>query len=155
MGSHAGYEIATGEIELWLSRFTNLQEKNMQIDKSNYPRGVWDDEPDKITWIDSASKLNCMILRNSGGALCGYVGVPESNQYFGSSYNDVPVSVHGGLTYADLDDKEVTWQLGFDCAHFCDYSPGRDIGRSEPKAYKDIEYVKNEVTQLAAQLVSS
>ena len=47
-------------------------------DKTNWPsRGPWDNEPDKAQWIDEASGYDCLIVRGGGGALCGYVGVPE------------------------------------------------------------------------------
>lgn len=37
--------------------------------------GPWDGEPDKMQWTDPATGLDCLIVRNTLGALCGYVGV--------------------------------------------------------------------------------
>lgn len=33
------------------------------IDKSAWPRGAWDDEPDKVQWQDPATGLPCLIDR--------------------------------------------------------------------------------------------
>lgn len=93
------------------------------IDKSKYPtRGAWDTEPDKAQWI--AHGFDCLILRGPVGALCGYVGVPQSHPYFEKGYGDCVapdrheaheggeddwhhnctpggmLDVHGGLTFA-------------------------------------------------------
>jgi len=70
-------------------------------DKSAWGGGPWDDEPDKVQWIDKETDLDCLIVRNRGGALCGYVGVPPSHPWFEKGYDDVDVSVHGGLTFSD------------------------------------------------------
>jgi hypothetical protein len=53
------------------------------IDKTLWPRGEWDDEPDKMQWQDEATGLPCLIVRGPVGALCGYVGVPEGHPCFG------------------------------------------------------------------------
>lgn len=59
--------------------------------------------------------LDCLIVRNHYGALCGYVGVPPGHPWHGRDYADTVrdavidpwdgsidalVNVHGGLTYA-------------------------------------------------------
>lgn len=84
--------------------------------------GPWDDEEDKIQWVDAASDLDCLMLRNHHGAWCGYVGVPQAHSLYGVGYDDCRtcdgescytddtphvrpgslVDVHGGLTFADL-----------------------------------------------------
>lgn len=98
------------------------------IDKAGWGPGPWTDEPDKVQWIDEATDLDCLVVRNHGGALCGYVGLPPRHPWHGVGYSehlDVPcdeewcyrdghrpdatVEVHGGLTYAyrcaDTDDE--------------------------------------------------
>lgn len=142
------------------------------IDKSEWPeRGEWDDEPDKAHWIDEKTGLDCLIVRGPSGALCGYVGVPESNRYFEQCYNAVcpDVEVHGGLTFAarchPQEDEargichpkegaanETVWWLGFDCAHAGDVCPKYKPYSYCYGAYRYFDYVKREVTQLAAQL---
>src|SRR5215510_304522 len=70
------------------------------VDKSDWQRGEWDGEPDKIQWPDEATGLPCLIVRGPIGALCGYVGVPTSHPLHGKNYDDCHVDVHGGLTFA-------------------------------------------------------
>lgn len=196
-----------------------MQEWRTQ-DKSAWGAGPWQDEPDKAQWVDEATGLDCLIVRNYGGALCGYVGLPESHPLHGADYEKPNVDVHGGLTFADgcheptregwekmkahfpsweaeaakyshnpnsdaavrvreyrpfLDDfdgyvahlqprsichiplagrPDKVWWFGFDCAHSGDVSPSY-ASRYESmgyETYKDIGYVRAEVTSLAAQL---
>lgn len=84
---------------------------------AGYPEGPWSSEPDKVQWVDEATGLDCLIFRNRVGALCGYVGVPQSHPWHGVGYSVCVekcaedwcydhspagrVEVHGGLTYAD------------------------------------------------------
>jgi hypothetical protein len=124
------------------------------MDKSEWDRGPWDDEPDKIQWVDRETGLDCLIVRNRLGALCGYVGLPPEHPCHGADYDAVRrpeddedgydyIDVHGGLTYADScqEDAEESkgichvplpgrpadvWWLGFDCAHSMDVVPGMD-----------------------------
>ena len=118
-------------------------------------RGPWDTEPDKAEWVDEATGLNCRVLRNGAGALCGYVGIPEGHKYYNVDYSDIPWEgrdVHGGLTYSNLEDG--LWWLGFDCAHSNDYVPGATqyFGTSMKERYRDINYVIKEVQKLASSL---
>lgn len=93
-----------------------MREWRNVVDKEDWPRGEWDAEPDKVQWVDEATNLDCPIVRGPSGALCGYVGVPDSHPYFevgysgctkkppcGESYcgHSPDVDVHGGLTFAD------------------------------------------------------
>lgn len=66
------------------------------IDKSSWARGEWDQEPDKRQWRDEATGLPCLIVRNSAGALCGYVGVSTDHPLHGKDWDDksgLPVPV--------------------------------------------------------------
>ena len=117
------------------------------IDKSDWERGPWDDEPDKVQMVDEATGLPCLIVRGPVGALCGYVGVPEGHPWHGRHYDACGMgeksenydpnwypNVHGGLTFADgcghgddpakgichipaEGEPDNVWWLGFDCAH--------------------------------------
>ncbi len=113
-----------------------------------------------------------MMLRGPGGSWCGYCGVPNTHPAYGKHYDNVDVSVHGGLTYADKCNgqichqaqpgmpEEVYW-LGMDFAHCGDLSPGMlsfynrlPSGPSyhDSDIYRNIAYVRAEVEQLAEQL---
>lgn len=75
------------------------------LDKTPWPRGAWDHEPDKIQWVDTATDLDCLMVRNHGGAWCGYVGVGPKHPMFEQHYEKADVDVHGGLTFADFCDE--------------------------------------------------
>lgn len=138
------------------------------INKSTWERGEWDHEPDKIQFPDEVTGLPCLIVRGPVGALCGYVGVTSEHPLFGQSYDDVNVSVHGGLTFAgacqpDAEDHGIchrpsagesdhVWWFGFDCAHGYDLCPS--MGRiCEGDTYKNISYVEGEIAGLVGFLV--
>lgn len=185
-----------------------------KIKKSQWGKGPWQDEPDRFQWVDKATGLTCLILRGPTGALCGYVGVPETHPGYRIAYDGttateheewhsqcrkymkenspdftkinfppspdtVPgigeaiekITVHGGLTFAGFWTGEVPdlWFFGFDCAHSGDLCPGMgatlkliDIDQGTTRrerynfddTYRDIEYVKVECADLAAQLAA-
>lgn len=142
--------------------------------KEKWGDGPWVTEPDKKQWQDAATGLPCLIVRNPGGALCGYVGVSEGHKFYRIDYDNVDLveGVHGGLTFANMcspSDKEGegichvpgpgepdhVWWLGFDCSHLGDYNPAFDSKRPRidwNSVYRDINYVTEEVTKLAQQL---
>jgi hypothetical protein len=152
------------------------------IDRSTWPAGPWDGEPDKVQWQDEATGLPCLAVRHPrSGHWCGYVGVTEGHQAFGKGYSDdIDFNVHGGLTFAafcqphgDEEGKGIchiagpgepdrVWWLGFDCHHSGDYSPQDKIyERDRPEhywrvfpenEYRTLHYVKNQCADLAAQL---
>lgn len=112
------------------------------MDKSAWGPGPWQGEPDKMQWVDWETDLDCLIVRNHFGALCGYVGVPPEHPWHGVDGRD-DIDVHGGLTYAascqeGADEAEGichvpapgrspdVWWFGFDCGHFHDIMPGMD-----------------------------
>jgi hypothetical protein len=139
--------------------------------------GPWADEPDKMQWVDEATDLDCLIVRNHSGALCGYVGLPPGHPLHGKDYDDAhdlaDIDVHGGLTFADAC-KEGTdgrgichvpapgrpadvWWLGFDCAHLGDLVPRYAelwSGGGPEDVYRDIAYVQAECATLAGQLAA-
>lgn len=90
--------------------------KYSHIDKSAWGVGPWQSEPDKLQWQTAAGLLG-LIVRNNGGALCGYVGISATHPYFGINYSGCTLTpkcdelycshlpeldVHGGLTFSDF-----------------------------------------------------
>lgn len=90
----------------------------------------------------------------------GYVLIPEGHVLHGKHYDDIDVSVHGGLTLSSLITKELIehwekknivglkteyigmWMVGFDTAHF----------RDNPETANQ-EYVEKETEELKAELI--
>lgn len=141
--------------------------------------GPWAGEPDKAQWIDTVTDLDCLMVRNHVGALCGYVGVPPEHPWYKVQYDDIEPRpmVHGGLTFSDLCAEgegvedgpfichvpgpgrpEAPWWLGFDCAHLGDLMPRYledDMKGLEILAegrYRTFEYVRQECASLARQI---
>ncbi len=136
------------------------------VDKSQFPSGPWNNEPDKVQWPDKTTGLPCLAVRNHAGAWCGYVGVDPSHPCFGVDYNSIPqdLNCHGGLTFSDQcsgeehgichvveNEEDRVWWLGFDCNHSFDLAPAyaRDRARGQ---YRDLAYVQEQCAQLALQL---
>lgn len=142
------------------------------VNKSGWQEGPWMSEPDRVQWTDPSTGYPCLILRHSTvGHLCGYVGVPVSNKCHHVEDDDIHpadggyVDVHGGLTFSafgkpryvdfegvNADAFASIWIVGFDCTHDGDHAPGRKTIASLGGVYRDVAYVKREVTKLAAQL---
>jgi hypothetical protein len=137
--------------------------------------GPWQHEPDKVQWVDEVSDLDCLILRNRFGALCGYVGLPPGHPWHGLDYEDIDADPHGDLTFAGPCDPGAApedgichvpgpgrpddlWWVGFDCAHWCDLHPRAvQLGDAWPVDghYRTVAYVGREVTRLACQALNA
>jgi hypothetical protein len=71
---------------------------------------------------------------------------------------DIALKVHGGLTWTE--EEGGLWWFGFDCGHAFDLSPGlqalyREHNLDLPdnyETYRDVNYVKQQCTDLAFQL---
>lgn len=62
----------------------------------------------------------------------GYVLLPKEHPWYGMEYEEIPVDIHGGLTYTgywedapEQADRE-KWWIGFDCAHHGDTRHNRN-----------------------------
>lgn len=165
-----------------LSAMLELKRKELVMDKSlgneiclpcqendrnkpSWGSGPWNQEPNRVEFEHSG--LPCLLHRNIVGSWCGYVAAPPGHPTFEKDYNDVAVSVHGGLTYAEHCNGHVchtpkegepdnVWWLGFDCAHARDLIP--DLSRRQhlkiDEHYWTLEEVKEETKQLAEQLAA-
>lgn len=59
---------------------------------------------------------------------CCYIKLPQGHKYYETHYNDIPLEVHGGLTYGEKSlqvirnvfDESGYW-IGWDYAHYGDY----------------------------------
>lgn len=160
---------------------TIVYDTNPLLDKTGWPTGEWDNEPDKMQWQDETTGLPCLVVRNRWGALCGYVGVPNNHRFYEIDYHNVVAEngdhprVHGGLTFAskcsegpenetichvpEAGESDDVWWLGFDCGHFMDTMPGMmrldlELGVSSLNhgTYKPLRYVQSECVNLAAWL---
>lgn len=132
-----------------------------KYNKTEWIKCGWENEPDRVDFIHAG--FSCFILRNQLGCWCGYVGVPENHPAYGKSENDVNISVHGDLTYAEkcsppichIPEKgmpENVWWLGFDTSHYKDFCPSITKYANHHETYRDMNYVIDETKSLAEQL---
>jgi len=146
------------------------------VDRSKWPKGPWDDEPDKMNWTTKAGLPGMIVRSEIMGNLCGYAAVPSSHPWHGLTFRDAKIlmriSVHGGLTYsapcegrichkAVADEEDDVWWFGFDCCHGMDLAPmmvgmfkDMPFSLSSIGKYRDVAYVYGEVEDLAKQLVA-
>ena len=143
--------------------------------------GPWRREAEKLAWTDPQTGLSCIIRRDLGGHLAGFVAIERDHPLYGFDARAIPRTVihaHAGLSFSDRcdadgpeelsichvsgrraahDDK---WWLGFACDSISDFIPGlpahaaeaRDLGIEQ--FYRDERYVFTQVTDLAAQLAA-
>ncbi len=106
------------------------------VAKSDWGEGPWQTEPDELSWVDGATGFQCLIARNSSGALCGYVGVTASHSLFRENYcseETYDLDCHGGLTFSGgWGDFPGSWVFCFDSAHLGDFCPRHASVLREP-----------------------
>lgn len=79
------------------------------VDKSKWPQGEWNDEPDKIQFEDPKTGMPCLIVRNGAGALCGYVGVSKGHPLFGIDYSSCSLKEAKPQGKTEGDDRYGEW----------------------------------------------
>ena len=145
--------------------------------RAKWPAGVWNEEPDKVYWMDLFTGYPCRIIRSEHGSLCGYVGLDDAHPFYAVDYNaidnivprHIDISPHGGLTFSGyIKDTDVgsipapeykfnflykipLWWFGFDCAHYYDFIPGfyTVLSNESENVYRDIPYLEAELKKLA------
>jgi hypothetical protein len=89
----------------------------------------------------------------------GYVLIPKGHKYHGVHYDNIPVDVHGGLTFGEeVDDRLIaiwgnilnssdigTWCVGFDTGHLGDNSKNW----TKKSVQKETESLANQLEELS------
>lgn len=93
----------------------------------------------------------CVVLFQSMGYRCGYVGLTKENRFYGKEYSSIDdyISCHGGLTYSSnkliLQEDTDLWWIGFDCAHCFDkrdYKKAKEYFSTNDKVMDSILYME-------------
>lgn len=136
--------------------------------------------PIKKDWTTRAG-LRAVIVMNSLGFHCGYVGVPPGHPLHGVDYwqtspalGDTPGSVfeaHGGITFAgngkgEYPVKSDLWWFGYDCGHAGDSPSPELIAEMEAEypgqpfmwspaegVFRDLDYCTTQCESLAKQII--
>ena len=128
------------------------------VNRSGWPNGQWDEEPqDFVAWNSPKTGYRCWLRRDSLGYWCGYVGVPMSHPLSGMGLYDVPaLVVHGGVSYSNAKVFENPkgeaisgWCFGFDCNHDEDLQPASRIKNG---TYRSYDYALDQTAKLCADL---
>lgn len=83
-----------------------------------------------------------VIIHNGDGYRCGYVKVTPGHPWFGKDYDQIECTVHGGLTFSEMDvpcgkgGPDDGYWIGFDCAHCGDLSDP-ELPSLPPSPYRD------------------
>lgn len=93
----------------------------------------------------------CAVLFQPMCHRCGYIEIPKDSKYFNVAYDDIPIDVHGGLTYGRDYLSEVskqedgTYWIGWDYAHYMDcndYESALEYYKDDEKAVEQILRMK-------------
>lgn len=103
-------------------------------------------------WIHKGFKCAVIFVRSHR---CGYVRIPKENPAFDLPYDDVPIDIHGGLTFgsSELNGFKATdnkYWFGFDCAHLGDKTKGSIF--KEDGHFWTLDEVIKEANKLAERL---
>lgn len=138
-----------------------------RIDRSNWGKGPWDNEPDFEVFQICGAGWNYLgiVRRLPMGNLSGYVMQLVDDPCYNFTMNDCSdLDVHGGVTFGNThpDIANLTtvqfdnlWFIGFDCGHANDFTPGLDNrlhGYHGTLTYRDWKFVKQQVISLAEQI---
>jgi hypothetical protein len=107
-------------------------------------------EGDFYEWTNS---FKCFIQRNTLGFWCGYIQIPKP---FSELIEEIHLIPHGGITY-NSQETNGDIVIGFDCGHYLDLIPifyFQDQTISLNSAYRDKEYVMNEVNKMADDITN-
>ena len=65
--------------------------------------------------------FRCVVVGIYMGHRCGYIAIPKGHKLYGKDYDEIDISVHGGLTYAEYSEngypvecEEPVYWIGFD-----------------------------------------
>ncbi|MDE1854643.1 MAG: hypothetical protein KGI38_13035 [Thaumarchaeota archaeon] len=108
------------------------------------------ESPIEKEWVHAGLKCKVIFVRHAHR--CGYVAGPKGHLAYAKSYDDIDVSVHGGLTYGETKDG-LTW-FGFDCAHSGDAMSGEmaKYNFDRDAHFWILDEVVKETNRLAEQL---
>ena len=99
------------------------------MNKKDWGEGEWLNEPGMNEIVEFDYKgYRCILVRNDFGSWCGYVEIPAESKWAKyDNYMDIPLDVHGGVTYGQAAKNKETGKeiyiIGFDCNHGSDYAP--------------------------------
>lgn len=105
---------------------------------------------DKTNETIGAGKINGYryeIKNIRGSHPTAYVMLDKNNIYYDIDYGEIPIVVHGGLTYSSNKNKGQYW-IGWDYAHIGDYTSYCDGDGKKWTTDEILNHVKDVINQL-------
>lgn len=119
--------------------------------------GEWVEEPDEVEfehlgfkcWIRRVGirELYTTEIHIFGGHLCGYIFIEKKHPWFGKELKELDdyIDVHYGVTFCEMSGE--LYQIGFDCAHLCDYIPSAEYLKKRMPEFGMIRALSHERKQ--------
>lgn len=104
------------------------------VDRSGWPPGPWDGEPDRAAWTDAGTGLACRIERVPGsGHLAGIVALPPGHPLHGKSGSEAAMPVPASKWPANTDlgghvAGDGSWEVRFEADYIWQGTPTCDRG---------------------------
>jgi len=102
------------------------------------------------------------LIISYGTHPCAYIKVPRDHKYYGVDYNEVPLYVHGGLTFGDdlaylntdieLVINKADYWLGWDYAHAGDFT-GYYLTSGSPILMQEKKWTTDEIFKQVIQAI--
>lgn len=67
--------------------------------------------------------------------LCAYVRIPETHEFYGKHYDNIPIECHGGLTFSEFTDFAPLKKPVYDSTFIGSIWSGKWIEEKIPKGY--------------------
>jgi hypothetical protein len=104
-----------------------MAEKVIDPEMQKHARDFADERGEPVRAADwRQDGLWIIILAHGQGNFCGYIGIPIDHPLAGYDYDDLPIRVHGGLTFSGAGDgkyrPEGYYWYGWDYEHYGDFS---------------------------------
>lgn len=128
-----------------------MEKRYNLIDKTNWPDGIWNNEPDEVNWVDCLTKLKCQVLRHKKyGNFWGLVYIPL--QFCKDVMRiDWKYEVFGGVRYIKPKDKCLVIGFHLPLLIMKHRKELRFIS-SSLYHYKDVNFAIKECEKLARQI---
>jgi hypothetical protein len=121
-----------------------------RVDRTGWPPGPWDREPDDLTEVHHG--LVCEFRRCRHGGWHAVIVVPSWH----ASYDRPPQNMQDVRSIDEVQDLAHEVRYGFDCCnHYLDLAPV-DAARNTDSAYvyKTLDYTRMEARKLAKQIAA-
>lgn len=130
-----------------------LEDVKKIIKKFNYKEMEYGERRIIDVLLKGAYKDYEFVILNLGTHPTAYVRIPKNNKYYEKGYDDIEVECHGGLTFARQDFHfnpivvKDSWWIGWDYAHYDDYSDYTTYGKkwTTEEIFKEVVNVINEL----------